>query len=171
MTLNRIRQIVLLATFAAGGAYAEEFTPAKFAKGELTVTNMLRVPIERPPGRYDVSLTCQVIVETDGETTSPHCLADSRYRSFQWEVVKAVSSTVMEPATVDGEAVRVLMNFMVGFRCREGCAALVINNHANHIKELGVGYTSPQPVLEEGSGTKGTSRSSSGSSVIVGRKR
>ncbi len=147
--INESRPVVLLAALATNIAWAQEFTPAKFGVHELSVTNTVRVPLERPPGGYDVSLTCQVIVETDGSTTSPHCLTDDRYRGFQREVMRAVSGAVMEPATIDGEPVRVLMNFMVGYRCLEICSTLLLSNHARHLQEYGFAYSAPQPVLEE----------------------
>lgn len=150
MLINRICAIVLLASLAMGIARSQTFTPARFGNHELSVINTLRVPIDRPPGGYDVSLTCQVIVEADGSTAKPHCLVDERYRAFHWQVIRAVSGAVMEPATVDGEPVRVVMNFMAGFRCLEACAITVLSNHARYVHELGFGYSSPQPILEAG---------------------
>ena len=119
------------------------------------ITKTLRVPLERPPGGYNVNLTCQMIVEVDGTVTRPHCMTDDRYRSFEWEVIKAVSSASMEPATVDGQPVRVLMNFFVAYRCAEACNALVLSNHTRHVRELGFDYSSPQPILEEGTWYRG----------------
>ena len=82
------------------------------------MVNTLVVPYGRPPGSYDVSVTCQAIVEVDGSTSSTHCLSDERYEDFRRAVDAAVSGAVMEPAKIDGQAVRVVMSFMVGFACR-----------------------------------------------------
>jgi len=147
--------VLLLTSLATSVAWAQVLTPAQFGDHELSVTNTLRVPIDRPPGGYDVSVTCQVIVETDGTTTSPHCLVDERYRSFQWEVIRAVTSAVMEPATIDGEPVRVLMSFTAGYRCLELCDSLLLSNHAHYVQDYGFPYSSPQPVLPEGTWYEG----------------
>ena len=148
MLINGCWPVVLLASLGASAVHGQEFTPATFSTGEFSLRNTLNVPLVRPPGGYDVSLTCQMIVETDGSTTNPHCLVDERYRDFQWEVIRAVSGAMMVPATVDGEPVRVLMNFMAGYRCLEACGTLLISNHARYVQDYGFEYSSPQPILE-----------------------
>ena len=147
--INRSWPVVLFAALITKTVWAQEFTSARFGYHGLAVTNTLGVPLERAPGGYDVSLTCQVIVEADGSTTSPHCLVDERYRSFHDETIRAVSGAVMEPATIDGEPVRVLMNFMVGYRCLETCSILLLSNHARYVQDYGFFYSAPQPILDE----------------------
>jgi len=141
--------VAIALTIVSVSAFPQEFTPAGFGDHDLSPINTVRVPFDRPPGGYDVGLTCQVIVETDGSASSPHCLVDERYYSFQSEVVRAVSGAVMEPATTDGQPVRVLMSFMVGYRCLEACSVLFIPNHARHVREYGFEYTAPQPILAD----------------------
>ena len=147
--LKRYWTAVLFASLGINGADGQEFTPATFGSGELSLRNTLNVPFNRPPGGYDVSLTCQVVVETDGSTTNPHCLVDKRYYDFQWEVVRTVAGATMIPATVDGEPVRVLMNFMAGYRCLQVCGTLLIANHGRFVQDFGFDYSSPQPILED----------------------
>jgi len=144
---SRLWPIVLLVTLATSHAWSEEFMPARFGDHERSISNTLLVPYGRPPGAYDVSVTCQVVVEPDGSTSNPHCLADVRYDAFQREVMAAIAGAVMEPATIDGEPVRVLMSFMAGYRCLEICSILLLENHARHVAELGFAYSTPQPVL------------------------
>ncbi len=141
--------VILVLLFTTSLARAQEFTPALFVSGEFSIKNTLTVPLERPPGGYDVSLTCQMIVEIDGTTTNPHCLVDERYQDFKWEVFKTISSARMVPATVAGEPVRVLMNFMAGFRCLEACGTILLPNHGRFVQDYGFDYSSPQPILED----------------------
>jgi len=141
--------VILVMLFTTSLARAQELTPALFVSGEFSLRNTLTVPLERPPGGYDVSLTCQTIVEIDGTATNPHCLGDERYHDFKWEVIRTISSTRMVPATVDGEPVRVLMNFMAGFRCLQACGTLLLPNHGRFVQDYGFDYSSPQPILED----------------------
>lgn len=146
--LKRYWTAAIFASLGMNAADGQVFTPATFASGDFSISNTLNVPLVRPPGGYDVSLTCQMIVETDGSTRSPHCLVDERYLDFQWEVVKAVTGMTLVPATVDGEPVRVLMNFMAGYRCLEACGTLLMSNHARYVHDYGFAYSAPQPILE-----------------------
>lgn len=151
MRRGDIWRIALLGLLGSGHALAQEFHPAQIGDHEQSVLNRLVVPFGRPAGQYDVSVTCQVIVEQDGSPTRPHCLADERYETFRQEVLAAISGTVMRPATIDGTPVRVLLSFMAGFHCLDVCSILLLDNHARHSDELGFFYTAPQPVLEDGS--------------------
>lgn len=129
-------------------ASGREPSPATFGDHARSLTNTVRVPYDRPPGHYNVSVTCQTIVEIDGSTTYSHCLSANTHDRFRIEVLAALSDAVMKPATIDGQPVRVLMNFMVVFACREICSILLVENHGRHSGELGYAYTAPQPVLD-----------------------
>jgi hypothetical protein len=130
-------------------AYGQDFTPATFGDHARSPINTVLVPYDRPPGRYDLSVTCQTIIEIDGSTTSSHCLSANTHDSFRRQVLAALADAVMEPAKIDGAPVRVVMNFMVGFACREICSILLFENHGRHIDEFGYAYTAPQPVLDD----------------------
>ena len=145
---------LLLVLESADVAWAQEFMPARFGDGRWLITSLV-VPDARPPGAYDVSVTCQVIVELDGSTTTPHCVTDERYEAFRRQVMAAFDDAVVEPATVNGEPVRVLMSFMVGFRCLDVCSTLLLHNHGRHVDELGFAYSAPQPVLDNGTWYEG----------------
>jgi len=147
--------VLALSALGAGRAIAQEFHPAQIGNSEQSILNRLVVPFGRPQGRYDVSVTCQVIVEPDGSPESPHCLADERYETFRGEVLAAISGAVMQPAMIDGEPVRVVMSFMAGFRCLEICSIVLLENHARHVEALGLFYTAPQPVLVDGTWYRG----------------
>lgn len=155
MRYGAISRTALLGLLGTGSLLAQEFRPAQIGEHEQSVLNRLVVPFGRPEGRYDVSVTCQVIVEIDGAPTRPHCLSDDRYETFRQEVLAAIDGAVMRPATIDGKPVRVLMSFMAGFRCLEICSILLMENHGYHAETLGVFYSAPQPVLEDGGWYRG----------------
>ena len=78
----KVAATLLLSSLPVGAAFTQDratFTPAKLGEGEQSLLARLRTPLERPTGNYDVPLTCQVIVEPDGSTRSPRCLAIERY--------------------------------------------------------------------------------------------
>ena len=153
--LKRRLITIVLGMLATGSAFPQEFHPAQIGDDHESVLNRLVVPFGRPEGHYDVSVTCQVIVEIDGSPMSPHCLSDDRYETFRQEVLAAIDGAVMRPATIDDEPVRVLMSFMAGFRCLEICSILLMENHAYHAEALGMFYSAPQPVLEDGTWYRG----------------
>jgi hypothetical protein len=129
---------------------AQTFTPATFGEDDRSILKTLRVPNERPSGSYNVSLRCQVIVETDGAVTHPHCLvAEERFVVFQRAALRALSGSVMTPATVDAQSVRVVLNFLIGYLCDESCEVVLVPNHSQNVDSFGLGYVAPQPILED----------------------
>ena len=142
---------LLLLSLPVGAVFAQDeatFAPAAIGEGDQSLLARLRTPIERPSGSYDVTLTCQVIVEPDGSTRSPRCLAIERYDVFRFETERALAVTIMRPARIRGESVRVLMNLIIGYRCAETCPAFLFTNHARNFEEYGFNYSAPQPVLD-----------------------
>ncbi len=141
---------ILCLSHIAHDVSAQTFTPATFGEDDRSILKTLRVPAERPSGRYNVSLRCQVIVEPDGAATHPHCLiAEERFGVFQREALRALSGSVMTPATVDAQSVRVVLNFLIGYRCDESCEIVLVPNHAKNVESFGLGYVAPQPILED----------------------
>jgi hypothetical protein len=55
----------------------------------------------------------------------------------------------MTPATVEAQAVRVVLNFLIGYRCGESCEIVLVPNHAGNEDSFGLGYVAPQPILED----------------------
>jgi len=151
-SIINVAAALLLSSLPVGAAFTQDgttFTPAKLGEGEQSLLARLRTPIERPTGNYDVPLTCQVIVEPDGSTRSPRCLAIERYDVFRFEAERALAGAIMSPARIDGEPVRVLMNLFIGYRCAETCPAYLFTNHGRNAEEYGFRYSAPQPVLDD----------------------
>lgn len=115
----------------------------------------MRTPIDRPEGDYDVTLRCQVVVEPDGTTRFPRYLVSERYAVFRVEVERALTASIMSPATIDDMPVRVLMNLIFGYRCATTCPAFLLRHHGRNTRDFGFTYTSPQPVLVDDYGDDG----------------
>ena len=105
----KVAAALLLLSLPVGAAFAQDgtaFTPATLGDGERSLLARLRTPIERPSGNYDVPLTCQVIVEPDGSTRSPRCLAIERYDDFRFETERALADTISLEAEEEEEPER-----------------------------------------------------------------
>ena len=141
--------LLLALPFAAFAQRGATFVSAAFGAGEYSLAERLRTPIERPSGDYDVTLRCQVIVEPDGSTRLPRCLAAERYAAFRLEAERALAGAILTPARIDDEPVRVLLNLIIGYRCAETCPAYLFRNHGRNTREFGFTYSTPQPVLDD----------------------
>lgn len=129
-----------------------ELVPANFAS-ERPLAD-IPVSIEDfPRGAEYVLVLCQGFVEADGEMTDFYCRIDRDARvqgSFLRTVAHAISAQKFVPARVDGEHVRVYMNFGIAIDCSLGpCETILLRNHGYHFEEYGPDYVSPQPIVPE----------------------
>jgi hypothetical protein len=126
------------------------FQPADFAapnRLEALQIDARDMP-ERMPG---VAVRCQALIGRDGSLGEYFCTSDDSraYRAVVTAVITAVPTQRFVAARVDGENVRVLMNFAVYVDCSSGsCFVVGARNHGYHAKELGLDYVDPQPILE-----------------------
>lgn len=126
------------------------FQPADFARPnrlEALHIDADDLPRQRPA----VAVRCQAFIGRDGGLGEYFCTSDD-YRSYQavvTAVIMAVPTQRFVAARVDGENVRVLMNFAVYVDCSSGsCFVVGARNHGYHAQELGLDYVDPQPILE-----------------------
>lgn len=139
-----------LGTFAASNIQASDFTPANFGSNGFAGFEISRNDI--PGGTNNIIIPCQVIIEINGVPSSYNCTTTyiDKHRVFLSAVINAIPRHRFVPATVDGELVRVLMDFTVIFVCKEGaCANTVARNHLKHYQKYGLSYVAPQPILSE----------------------
>lgn len=127
----------------------------RFEPGDFARPNRLEsIPIaadDLPRGATAVAVRCQAFIARDGNLGEYHCISDDNraYERVVGAVIDAVAVQRFVAARVDGENVRVLMNFAVYVDCRSGsCLAVAARNHGYHIEDLGLDYVDPQPVLE-----------------------
>ena len=103
-----------------------------------------------PRGTTAVAVRCQVLVGADGGLGDHHCVSDDNIAAEDviHAVMDAVPTQRFVAARVDGQNVRVLMNFAVYIDCSSGsCLAVAARNHGYHLVKLGLDYIDPQPIL------------------------
>jgi hypothetical protein len=90
------------------------------------------------------------LVGADGGLGDYHCVSDDNIAAEDviHAVIDAVPTQRFVAARVDGQNVRVLMNFAVYIDCSSGsCLAVAARNHGYHLVQLGLDYVDPQPIL------------------------
>lgn len=126
------------------------FVPAGF--GYSNALSQIEVPPEHAASvAAPVFVACQGFVEVDGALTDASCVLNdsAKYRAFIDAVVTSIPNQYFLPATVDGDPVRVFMNFGVLFNCNATkCLSVPVRNHLTHSKEHGLAYVDPQPILQ-----------------------
>ena len=127
------------------------FEPADFARPNLLESVRIAAS-DLPRGTTAAAVRCQGFIGADGGLGDYFCTADDN-GAFPKDVVQAVIDAVptqrFVAARVDGQAVRVLMNFAVYVDCTSGsCVAVAARNHGYHIETLGLDYVDPQPIVE-----------------------
>jgi hypothetical protein len=125
------------------------FEPAGFARPNRLESIQITVD-DLPRGTSAVAVRCQGIVGTEGGLGDYHCVSDDNIAAEDviHAVIDAVPAQRFVAARVDGQNVRVLMNFAVYIDCSSGsCLAVAARNHGYHIGKLGIDYVDPQPIL------------------------
>ena len=141
--------LCLLAFSVSVDAQTHRYSPAGFGPGD-------------PLGRIDVSprdltrrktsieILCQTFVGTDGDLTDSYCWPPniSDDQKVTQLVVRALEDITFVPAQVDGQPVRVLMNFRVSIQCPDDSCAIESMPNLGYLAEgLGADYVAPQPIL------------------------
>jgi hypothetical protein len=125
------------------------FEPADFARPNRLESIQI-APDDLPRGTTAVAVRCQGLIGADGGLGDYDCVADDNIAAEDviHTVIDAVPAQRFVAARVDGQNVRVLMNFAVYIDCSSGsCLAVAARNHGYHIGKLGIDYVDPQPIL------------------------
>jgi len=132
---------------AAPPGQERRFEPADFAQPNRLESIQIAAS-DLPRGTTAAAVRCQAFIARDGKLGEYHCIADDM-GAYVKAVIDAVPMQRFAAARVDGESVRVLMNFAVYVDCGSGaCVAVAARNHGYHIERLGLDYVDPQPILE-----------------------
>ena len=129
--------------------------PGRFQPADFAAPNRLEAlqidARDVPAGMPAVAVRCQAFIGRDGSLGEYFCTSDGSrgYGAVVTAVIAAVPTQRFVAARVDGENVRVLMNFAVYVDCSSGsCFVVGARNHGYHANELGLDYVDPQPILE-----------------------
>ena len=126
------------------------FEPADFARPNRLEAVRIAAG-DLPRGTTAVAVRCQAFIDRDGSRGEYFCVSDDNraHEGVVTAVIDAVPTQRFVAARVDGQSVRVLMNFAVYIDCSSGsCIAVAGRNHGFHLERLGLDYVDPQPILE-----------------------
>lgn len=128
-----------------------EFSPARIGTHADALQFLIRVPDKRRNQTFVSTIRCQTYVEIDGTLSNYLCVRGSRDDIDLLRQVKdGIRKSIFEPATVDGNLIKIYMNFMIGFKCDAGeCAVVAAPHHGYHIQEFGFNYIAPQSIVDE----------------------
>lgn len=152
---NRLLTLVsfllcMLTPLAVCTAQASSFTPADFGPGGFVGIVIDKNAIPENVG--NVFIPCQAIIDTNGFPSNYNCKSNTigEHRVFLRSVISALPGQVFRPAMVNGEPVRVLMDFTIIFACKNGqCVNSFTRNHLHHYKDYGLSYVAPQPIITD----------------------
>ena len=137
--------LLILLVLAPTGATAATYNPARIGDHETSLAKRIKFPEgeQRDLTRF---IRCEAKIAPKGSVEETACYADpSVNEAFFRAVYLGASSATVQPATVDGEEVPLLMLFSVVFRQQDGQRVVaVVPNHGTNAKELGINYIAPQ---------------------------
>jgi len=127
-----------------GAALAADFQPASIGNHENSLANRIQFP--EFSGDFTVFVRCEAKVMPAGGIDEIGCYSEEKVDdAFYRAVHLAAANASVQPASVDGENVNVLMLFSVIFRQQGNERVLaVVPNHGSNAKDLGVSYIAPQ---------------------------
>lgn len=139
-----------LPLFLVGQIHGQAAGPQPAMIGPSSGLTDLRIEQEDLGSNDSLAVRCQAFVETNGDLTDYLCTTDDgiRDRSIIARVTEQLATETFSPARVDGQEVRVLMNFAVLITCATNdCTSATVPNHGYQIGSFGLDYVAPQPVI------------------------
>jgi hypothetical protein len=135
---------ILMSGLLTSLAQAAEMIPARIGEHDKSLAKQIDFP--NVPGDYTLFVRCEAKVLPAGNIEEIACynnkdVDDAFFRAIQM----AANNATVEPATVEGENVSLLMLFTVIFRQQEDNRVIaVVPNHGTNAQELGISYIAPQ---------------------------
>lgn len=148
---NWIKKLVLvgLTLPMLSTAYAAA-TPARFGDALNQLTVQVKLPPEFEGGHKTLAVYCQTDVAATGTLANTQCYQHPKIANLEQQTLKALESTKFEPATVDGQAVPVRMQFRVVYsRSGDQPDMVMLPNLGTLQNEHGVNYFAPQERLDK----------------------
>ncbi len=146
--------VVFLCGLFAGSAFSSasdhNYSPADFGEGESSVVAKFEMPSVPGDGTLEIAVICQALINPNGNATNAHCIAPQEHESTGAAVLEAINIAMFKPASIDGDAMTVLMNMMAVSQCsdRGVCGVSWRPNHGRHERQFGSGYFAPQPIID-----------------------
>lgn len=131
-------------------ALAADYKPASFNFSPSTLESALAD--KNLPQGPAVAVYCQSDINEQGESLRTSCFEKSGLESLETAIEDSISTLSFTPATADGEAVAVRMNYRVIYQNDgDSASVILIPNIGTLQKELGVNYYEPQERLNSAS--------------------
>lgn len=142
-----IKVVFLILLFSCLTAVADEasrFTPARFAETDTPFQGLIKFPGSGKD--VDVKMKCDTVVTNEGKLNRVVCYGPDRYKmSYKNAIYKVIEDAEFVPATVDGEAKTVVMQFTLHFVRKEGVENIFLyRNHGDDADKYGTDYTGVQ---------------------------
>lgn len=132
---------ICLPAFAEGRA---QFTPARFADTESPLPTLIKFPGARKD--VDVRMRCDTVVTDEGALNRVVCYGPDRKKmSYKNAIYKVIEDVGFVPATVNGEARTVVMQFTLHFVRKDREENIYLYpNHGHDADKYGADYTGVQ---------------------------
>ncbi len=154
--MKRSIRVLPLLTVVFGLAFAgvafssPSFSPAEFGTGESSVASKFVIPSDLGDEPLVTEVQCQAIINPDGSAAHAHCIAYHGDEPLRDAILEAINAATFNPATIDGDAVTMLMNMMVVLQCgdEEECGVHWRLNHGRQDEQFSSDYSAPQPIID-----------------------
>jgi len=132
--------ILILCCLSAFANEATQYTPARFAESGTPLPSLIEFPYSRKD--VDVLMKCDTVITDTGALTRIVCYGPDRmkmsYKNAIYDVIKGVKFV---PATVNGAAETVVMQFSLHFVRKDGEESISLYlNHGDDADKYGTGY-------------------------------
>jgi|GEM_PF-3148091 len=109
-----------------------------------TLPSVLKFPAG--DGDIKVFLRCEAYISKKGYFVNPFCYdLKDQYPKYSKEIFRAMTHSMVTPASIDGKNRKVWMPFSVLFKRLEGVEKItVVPNHLHDVKRYGYFYIAPQ---------------------------
>lgn len=148
---NLIKSVVLIGLGLPMLSSAEASAkPARFGNALSELTAKVALPAQFEGGHKTLAVYCQTDVQESGQLANTQCYQHPKLANLQQQTLDALANATFEPASVDGAAVPVRMQFRVIYsRSGDQPDIVLLPNLGTLQNEHGVSYFAPQERLDK----------------------
>lgn len=155
MHLKQIKRMVagafgLALSIPALSQPAQRVTPADFGAALDQISTRVSLPQAFAGGHKTLAVYCQTDVSTTGELDNTLCYQHPKIAELKQQTLAALESVNFEPATVEGNAVPVRMQFRVVYSLSgDQPQTMLLANLGTLQGQYGLDYYAPQERLDQ----------------------
>lgn len=157
MHIKELKKVVvgilgLALSLPAASQVIQSTAPADFGSALDELSNQVDLPQSFEGGHKTHAVYCQTDVSTAGELNNTLCYQQPKVANLEQQTVSALQSVTFEPATVEGSAVPVRMQFRVVYSVSgEQPQTMLLANLGTLQSQHGLDYYAPQERLDQSS--------------------